>query len=323
MSLAKRGVVRSKKANVMHEVYFIIFEVLLLLIVALALYQFEANWAKGLDFSRRFTAADLGVFMTALYGMPGTVQAMYAIPQTENEWELLLKDGKIEIREQGKPLVVTNVYAQDRNIDKFSHLFGFESLFLSKTGEQVTASFDEANLKQLRCPRVIIGKIGWEYDQDILISTGFHKGQATEDVILEQTSVKKIKEQLTGVPAFSFEKTNQKIAVLLHIAHHDETNNALRAYVKSDPADPENFLKSKKLACNILNNMMTSSANYSFAQIVPVDSALIEAEKDMLQDLNEFGVAVAIEIGNPVIAGKHTGLIANGIKEGIRKYFET
>ncbi|MAE42770.1 hypothetical protein CMO93_03290 [Candidatus Woesearchaeota archaeon] len=103
------------KRGVEQEVYFVIIESVLVLVVIIAMLQWVSSIAKDEDFEKLILSRDIALTMNTLQNIPGDIYYNYSATNIElQKFNYKFKDNLISILDPGKPLKIS--YPFSRNL---------------------------------------------------------------------------------------------------------------------------------------------------------------------------------------------------------------
>jgi hypothetical protein len=162
---------RHRKANILHEIYFLMFQLLIVFLVVIALFQYVNNVASGLAFEKKFTAMDLGLLTTAVHYAPGTLKHTYTTLPFPVPMDFIFADSLVNVKERGSELNMLYWFFADSNLEpladtaniRLTEEGGSPSTFTYyKSGGGVALDRLDLNPLQLVCPIVETAVDNWQ-----------------------------------------------------------------------------------------------------------------------------------------------------------------
>jgi hypothetical protein len=178
-----------KRADILHEIYFLIFQLFMVFVVVIALFQYINNVATDLGFEKKFTAIDLGLVTTTVYSAPGTLFHDYVPLPFPVPMNFVFSDSTVNIKERGKELNMMYWYLTDRAVEPVGeelpvpaspYADGMEeelqrlrdsagganppevNFTYYKSGRQLVFAKEAANAMQMVCPVLNTTEADWE-----------------------------------------------------------------------------------------------------------------------------------------------------------------
>ncbi len=289
---------RGKKGDVMNEFYFILFQLMLVLLVLVALIQYVNLTASGLKFEKRFTSMDLALLATTVQYVPGTLKHIY----TPMAFEALIDLEHIN----------NTVYINQKDSDLPSIVFWFLSdinrdpiddrpIRLTGTRASEGGIFSDGEITP---PYITYYRTGRKIAFDHTEISPFHKNCPVFNTSADLNS-----KTITISKVFSDPKDERNVShpvnkIAQHIAARhrnlfkitkspDKSESDLIIYVGDSgesrgpgslvmfiPID-ENTLLSRKLACILINDLLTDESYILFSQIMPIYTEHLDKESPL------------------------------------------
>jgi hypothetical protein len=297
----------------MHEMYFLMFQAILVMLVVLALLQYTNNVATDLGFEKRFTSMDISLLTTAIYYAPGTLTHSYWPIDFLVPMDFIFADSAVDIMERGQELHVFYWFLSDMNIDALDDTvklnahrlprelkageqpaadeFVLGSWFSSgglalhraqnityyKTGRQVVFDKTKANPLQQVCPVVNTTDNMWETKRFFIAkvlpdAAGYSDSALHVNRLAQVISAKYPQFQLgLSLPATGSGSAVGAIpadASLVLIFGDAQAEREAGSFIVYIPVDGK-VLAERKLACLLINDVLTPKADVFYAQIMP------------------------------------------------------
>ena len=317
-----------KRGDITERIYFILFEIVLVVLVASIIFGKINDIRTNQLFQKKFLARDLALVVNVGFAAPGVLMYAYGkqSPFFKN-FEVSVRDGLVMI--SGIPYP----YAIDQRVLFSSEpVAGTKGISIVRSGNEYWAGFEkEINPLRLRCPTMSrIARVtldaghGWS---KLLEDRGEPAGD--KGIIAADSESEIMRRLAAGIyghdPQFyavtrdinqdgplSLEERQKRIEVSL-VSLHASTTPTVKAFVNAHGLRAE----SEQLACAIVN-AITDTAPRAFTQayIIPVDVSKL-APQDPKRVLIADKPGVLIEIGNlndatyPLL--KNTGKLSDAI----------
>ncbi|MBT7903496.1 DUF3380 domain-containing protein [Candidatus Woesearchaeota archaeon] len=161
----------------MHEMYFFIFQVFLIGVVTIALFQYVNSVATDMSFEKKYAALDAGLLMSVVQTAPGFTFHKFQAPHFEE----INKDAKVQMYFRDSVVVVHELeeiqefkgkFIQDRSLMNYlkNALFNFEEPIFYKAGNKVFVSDNSnQNLHQQLCSNTNTTFPEWRDEKTILL----------------------------------------------------------------------------------------------------------------------------------------------------------
>ncbi|MBN1544064.1 hypothetical protein JW898_01225 [Candidatus Woesearchaeota archaeon] len=285
------------------------FQLIMVFVVALALFQYINNVATDLGFEKRFTSIDLAMITTAVYYAPGTLRHTYTPIPFPVPMEFTFENSLVDIKERGQNLHMYYWFLSDSSLDTVGadvpverteyHAEGqnFTERMLSflryargeikkpgltffKTGRQVTFDSNTTNPLQLVCPVVNTTGGSLQSDKVFLMKvlpsqSDYSNAELPTNRIVQVLSSRYRNFQMGGSGSsgstgsgsmISAVPDDAKIVIVIGDAGEDRDPGSLVAYIPVD----SNTMKHRKLACFLINDLLTPETVVYYNQIMPV-----------------------------------------------------
>ncbi len=303
--VSKRGIFlpfRGKKGDIMNEIYFFLFQLILVAIVLLALFQFTNNVASNLAFEKRFISIDMGLLTTVINYVPGTLRTVYSPLPLDVRLEAVLKKNLVSITDLDVDLPPTLYWFLSNNYTKLTEdavslrsvpkddFLMVPQLNFFKTGKSIYFDDSKVNPLQKVCPVLDTPKMGINNGVAIVKVLPDVKDYSIGDHPVNRiaTSLENKYHDMFSQSNFEFKKvietqkpicfTNVRTLPDLIIAIGDSGENreagSLVIYFPVDSAS----LRSRKLACYLMNELLTPESEVLYAQIMPVNAISLVKE---------------------------------------------
>ncbi len=116
--MQKRGIYR--KAQIEHEFYYILAQLLLIVLVGFALFSFVGAISQGTLYNKNYISRDVALIIDTIYASPGDIHYVY--PVDISEFIINFKKDNVEVYEELKlyekmhPSRISYPILVDRNI---------------------------------------------------------------------------------------------------------------------------------------------------------------------------------------------------------------
>lgn len=251
------------KRGVEQEVYFMIFEVLMIVFVSFVLFRYVNSMGDNTYFEKNYLARDLSLLTTTLLASPGNIGYTYYFDKGDiSKFSYDLENGAFIVSKKESPMYF--IYAED----------GFRS-------SGIKASLSAP--KQLQFS--LIGN-DFEIGENLQLSFGklVCRGVDTKDeewkkkeiVITGDRDIKKKIEDKAEFHEYNIKtEYSEKTDILVRISRNEDTGGMIKAYVNSE--------KNNKLACLIINKFHDKHTIKDSAIIPSTEGILLEISSDILE----------------------------------------
>jgi hypothetical protein len=288
---------RSKKANMLHEIYMFITYIVMLLIVSLVLFQYVNNVATDLGFEKKFTSIDAGLLTTAVFFAPGTLKHVYSAPHFGVPMEIIFTKSLLNVKETGKKLNMYYFHMSELNTEPLEETI---SLPASKTGPNFTyyksgrqVVFDQkyANALQMKCPLLNTSDDAWKSNKIFIAKVMPEKD--LKDANLPANRIPKVlsarysqitvssKTAATSAPSagskISAIPSDAKLVIAMGDSGEKREQGSLVVYIPVD----DNTLQQRKLACFMINDLLTAETSVFYVQVMPVYPDTLKKESPL------------------------------------------
>ena len=333
----------------MHEIYFFIFELVLVFVVLLALLQYINNVATDLGFEKRFASIDISLMTSALFYTPGIIKQEYETPVTF--WqkdrfvpvEAQFAKSEVAIKEIGKELMTNYWYLSDLTMDEFLEQTRLEGIEIKATGEIIgvrgprTITFYKAgrniffnerntNAYQLVCPVVNTSAENWQSKKTFIAKVATRSddlGVRITNTLTSQypsfTTTASATGSTSGVKVSAIPGDSDTVIAIGDSGEKGEPG-ALVIYVPIDSA----LLKSRKLACLIINHLLNPESAVLYAQIMPINLEKIKTGSPLSvfkEKAKEDQAIVFIDINRFAAEQVEVRNFAQAVKEAVEHYY--
>lgn len=351
---------RSRKASILHEIYFFTFQIFMVIIVFLAMMQYVNDVASGIGFQKRFTSMDMGLLTTAVFFAPGTMTHAYNPVFFPVPVDVIFADNIVNIKESGKDLDKLYWFLSDTNlvpltdskqltppelgsinpdslVDMPKMMFDAAreaalryNISYFKTGGKVSLYPEKVNPLQLVCPvlnttdgdrrsgKVFVSGVlpGKEDYSNLSIPTNrLVQVLSRQDDLFTSSSVSD-----DGGSAVTAIPSGSELVMIIGDSGEEREPRSLVAYI---PAE-QNTLKARKLACLLINDILTPETAVFYAQIVPVFTGSLD-EGSPLNVFREFSsedqVMVFLDISSFDAGEVDVANTAEAIRRAVRRYY--
>jgi len=336
---------RCRRANILHEMYFIMFQVLIVFMVFLALMQYINNVASDLGFEKRFTAVDIGLLTTAMYYAPGTLVHTYLTPiPFPVPMDFVFAKGTIDIKEREKPLEVMFWFLADKNLEPLDTELKIDSSVKGdtkkypnftyyKSGRQVVFDKSQTNPLQIVCPvlntteqdpnskKIFIAKVLSKPEDYAKLDNPANR--IADFIAARRQNVKvsgksiisaEVNSKISAIPADS------DIVIMLGDSGEKRESGSLVAYIPIN----NNSLRERKLACFIINDLLTPQTSVFYSQVMPVfvESLAKTSPLNVFKELSgQSQLAVFIDISTFSNNQIDTDKAASAILRALERYY--
>lgn len=310
------GPFRGKKADIMHEIYFLMFQLIMVFVVALALFQYINNVATDLGFEKRFTSIDLGLLTTTIYYAPGTMKHTYIPIPFPVPMDFSFDNSLVDIKERGKDLHMFYWFLSDTDLDPLSEDVQIQisrgedtaergteqskvgtmtTWFASrkspppppnftyyKTGRQVSFDQNVTNPLQQVCPVVNTTVEEWSSEKIFLMKVlpspqDYSNAELPTNRIAQILAARYSNFEMSGTGTagslgsgsgslISAIPDDAKAVIVIGDAGEEREPGSLIIYIPVD----SNMMKERKLACFLINDILTADTVIFYVQIMPI-----------------------------------------------------
>ena len=347
---------RGKKGAINEQLLFLIIDITIILVVWLALFNYVRSVERDTLFDKIYLTKDIALLINTAYSSPGNLFYTYSSDELDlSLFDFYFKDGFVTIKENPDGNELYFPYAADSSFEtELPNIVSPEKIEFAKTDNKLQAKESLTyDLNQLSCPNIgIEGKLS---SQSIVVDPGHgavsgepkdpglefkdynlrdkKEAYITADIAnhiegaLDNVELTRYSDsyETTEARLTVIEEHNAGIVISIHIGNYSNNHNSVKAFIKHNPGNPETYLKSRKLACMILNEF-SSKLELDGIVIVPIDTSTL-AEEDPMQIINfEDKIAVLFEIGNiNTVQGRKMfndiSKTSNSIKQGLTNYY--
>jgi len=280
---------RGKKADIMHEFYFILFELILVVLVFAALLAYVNNIAKDLGFEKRYISMDMGILTTVVDYVPGTLKHIYNPIIFKTPVTASYADSLVQITEPQVELpAIVYWYLASRDADIFRSTISLKSdevekgvfvppnITFYKTGKKVALSDKNTNALHIICPT--INTTVDDYKSKKIFIAKVLSGSSVSDAenptnrIANIISAKypqvsaKASQAASQGSAISAIPADSEMVVVIGDSGEKREPGSFVVYIPADARLPEE----RKLACMVANEILTDDTSVFYAQIMPV-----------------------------------------------------
>jgi|GEM_PF-1980863 len=295
--------IKAKKGEIEQTIYFVIFEIILIAITALALFSYVNNLAKSTGFEKQILARDFALILDAVYAAPGNLEYAYQNNFSNFNFNMIFGDSLVQISEKDNTYMPAFPYASSFNIYMPAYEANTkEKIVLFKSDNKIEIN-SEFNSDLFLCPYVNTTKNDWK----ILLDTNFNYNLINSEKLTGTPKDKREKITLTyspdiqiinGIPIipenYQIAKEKTQEVVSFYMGKTDANENPLKIYIVVDSVA---IAESRKLACIIINQFMQEAkTKFTSAEIIPVYET--SDETDLKYILTKNRVQVFIEAGN-------------------------
>ncbi|MFH1850358.1 MAG: N-acetylmuramoyl-L-alanine amidase [archaeon] len=313
-----------KRAQLLDEVYLVIFELLLLGVCGYGLLQYVDNMVDDTHFEKTYMSRDLALLTGTILSSPGNIY--YAYGADTSPFNVRWADNGVEVYEDGDIMRISRTYLSDSSVALPEITVVKNRVGLAKEGARFLATPSlKRNINLLSCPG--IDTRADTFAMKVAIDPGHgatDPGLINPDLgIREADLMYGIASVMTAGPfrqtfmtrGRTEDKTpEERLSLIaadsgLLISLHAGTRRGVIAYIPD-----RELVQHQKLACNILNSILEE---------FPDTAVTIAVSDDPLLYRNS-GLAVQLEIGNIIKPGllENPNLVARRIIEGIKKHYE-
>lgn len=292
----------------MHEVYYLMFQLILVVLVLIALLAYVHNVATDLGFEKRFTSIDMALLTTVVHYAPGTLKQVY-IP-IEGDDEMLIRravdagfeNNTILITERQEELPpVLYWFLSDRYMDPLDEvvslkgtrrevdlmgLMSFEdfvppNITYYKTGKGVSFDRDRLNPLQLVCPVLNTSVTDWQSEKVFIAKVLPGEGDyGNADLPVNRIgrilSARYNQVEVSGTSSAPAQVSGGSVisavpddaSIVIAIGDSGEGREP-GSLVVYIPSDA-NLLEQRKFACFLVNELLTPDSAVFYSQVMPV-----------------------------------------------------
>ncbi len=338
----------------LHEIYFFIFQLILVFLVMIALFAFINNVATDLGFEKRFTSIDMALLSTALFYTPGIVKHTYfplefKVKDSIKSVEAKFFKSEVAIKDKDNDLLTEYWFLSDLSMDEFvdrTDIGGVRktvdvpilgkikmvvprAVTFYKAGRTISFSERDTNAYQLVCPVVNTTVKGWESKKVFLALVNSKRDDPASriaNVLVSQFPRFSMNSALRGSASLDLASKISGIDagsdLVIAIGSSGETKElgGLVVYIPIDDA----ILKSRKLACLIINHLLTPESAVLYAQVMPVDPKKISSDSPLavFKEKNRPDQAmVFIDMGRFSKEQVQVRNFAQALEEAVQHYY--
>ena len=317
----KRGVKNKKALGAQSDMYFIVTELILLMMIAFAINNYITGIANNTMFERNFYARDLALLTHTVYAAPGDLTYNYNGKISQYNFTVEMADGKVKVARQGSTYYSAYHYAEDLNFKQPPKISRkkVDWLTFRKTGDTIEVLEQLATKQKTRFSYPDIDTAGEQSKQNIVFDFSKLKGYGSNKLDMSDRdaarqvfhSFRYLKED----DFFGLNKTNATIPasanVVFTLTFHTGPKNGLTAYY--------NNKKSRKMASILINKL---SSNPEIRQ--KIDSSNVIEPNNM--DFQKGPVHVILDLGSVTVEKEKNlmlegSAIAESISSAIEEYF--
>jgi len=330
----KFGLFLGKKC-MLDTTWYIIIDVLLLIMVFLGFTYFVRDTVQNNAFEKIYLSKEQATLISAVYMINGNALSSYS--GSIQGYTSAIKNGWLRVSDSGGGYETVYRYAQDKSVlnPEEVELKNAELSVVKNGGSVRVGTGLKINLNAISCPEVrgstkspqiiIDPASGKEDKRKTNQDANFYEGEITFEIAqgvknyLGQENVKLTRVSSDSDATFEqrmnfVEESTGAFIIIGTGSNVDLRKNDIKAYYRAGDE------KSKALGCLILNSLTEKLSQVTGAGLIP--------SNEIALDKNKEGVAVRIELGNVQIPEKDNVLKTNavvfktGIGEGIKKYHE-
>ncbi|MFC1742287.1 hypothetical protein ACFL3V_07165 [Nanoarchaeota archaeon] len=324
----------------LHEIYFLMFQLIMIFMVAIALFQYTNNVATDLGFEKRYASIDVGLLTTAVMFTPGTLKQDYRSIDFGVPMDFIFANSLVNIKERGKELNKYYWFLSDRSLEPFEEDVQLESSASNgtdftyyKSGRSIDVSKDAVNPLQQACPLVGTSDTGWK-SKKFFIAKVLPKRQDYADANLSVNRIAQIlsarysyftsgsgaASQPAGGSLVSAIPGDAELVIVLGDSGEKREPGSLVLYIPVD----DKILKSRKLACFILNDLLTASTDVYYAQVMPVFTGALNNTSPLgifKERSDERQIMVFIDVSKFTNDQVVVDSVANAINRAVGRYY--
>lgn len=273
--MQKRGsckLFNNKKAEgIETEIYYTIFEIVLVGIVVVALFAYIDSIRKDTMFEKTYLAKDLALMMDTIYAAPGNLRLSYS------HQKLNISEFNFNFINQKAAVVESNIegalelkypFAADSYfLDEIDQIKVQKEIPIQKTGESIKIkNVLPQKLNLLSCPAKELQKL------------------SSDKIYVSQESINEIKIPLKATLQLGDSITDETEAIIGFHATTEQTD-VIEAYVN---ANSPFAVESKQIACKIINNILIDPelSVFSSGQIKSIDTEDLKEDSPLKTILN-------------------------------------
>jgi len=336
---------RGKRGNILNEMFFSIFQLVILAFILIGLKVWVDNVVSDETFERNFMARDVALLIDTVYTAPGNVEVDY--PQNTRHLNFTFEPNLVRITHPDETASVPPAvypFAEDLAVP-----FAYSSvaperltndelgpsvkLMASKINNRVAVSDKPVSLtsraSKLVCLQASTRDPNW-HSKEVYYDPGHGEGSGiNREAQFARLVGLELQNEIPGIRSTKGSFITQadtplerrldaiKHAALVVSVHQNdggENTNVILAYI------PPLSLESQKLGCLILNSILDELPDeFSRADLIPADDI---PPDDPMQIIDTGIPSVLLEIGN---ANRDTlpdaAAVAAGIGRGVSAYF--
>jgi len=280
----------NKKAQI-NQVYHILFQILIAIIVYWTLQHYIDSVAKDTLFEKSYLSKDLALLTDAIYSGPGEIRYLYTNERAElNKFEFDFNKQKVSVREIGvkEEIPLAFPYGEDLNLQFSGQIISkVNQIAFSKTKNklEIYPNF-KAKVKKLVCP-----DINTKSDlKQLSILIYSEKTELKENI--GKALAEKLKPNFKEVVYLDIEEAKKRskdfnLIFGIDFNWDDKDRNIITASVFAlDSKEAKE--KSQKLACKIVNRLIEEDYLITFVKI-DISEIMPIREKDKINVMFYLG----------------------------------
>ena len=291
------SLLESKKAQ--HELYFIIFQVILITTVAFTLFSFVSNVSEDTFIEKQFLSRDLALLLNTINTAPGNIHYIYSLEDATPSFDFILVNQKVTIQELIKETQTSTEFPYAENL-----LFQLSSSKIEKGVQKIEFENSDYELKIDKKTTKKLNKLKYPYidtkaniqDKKIAFLSGILKNPSNEEEYEEGNSFLS-----PIIPSIQSKErivsTDESIKLMSPNIYIDQevdliiaiNNNEPKEFKIYIPSNPDVIKQSRKLASLIANKLIENEKFTKVPIIIPIDSSInapsinIETNNDILK----------------------------------------
>ena len=348
-----RNPFRHRNANMMHEIYFFVFQIFIVFVlVFLTLMQYVNNVATDLGFEKRFTSIDLGLLTTAVFYAPGVlthtyVPLLFVVDNEIVQIDIIFRDDYlVNIKEPGKELDKLYWFLGDKNLDpmddskslmppvieeeELESMISMPQRIIAavlaqapdypftyyKTGRKVSIDKSKVNPLQIVCPAINTTDPGWKSRKITVVNA-----LPQQDYSKPELPSNRLAQTLLNRYSMSISRTAPADSEFMIAIGNSSQNREQRSLVAYVPVN-DKLMQSRKLACFLINNLLTPETSVFYVQIMPIYPESID-EESTLGVLKKTGNQVAVFLDISTFSADQINIdkAADAIYLALQRYF--
>lgn len=270
--MKKRGsykLFNSRKSSIETELYYTIFEIILVAMVVTALFAYLDSIRKDTLFEKTYLVKDLALMMNTIYAAPGNVRLSYAhekLNLSEFNFNFINQkaaaaestiEGALELK---YPFIADSFFSEE-----IEQIMAQKEIAIQKTGSSIKIkNILPQQLNLLSCPVKEMPEL------------------EGKNIFIHEDSTEIMKNALkTALQTSETKSPETKLIIAFYATEEPGEEDIIKAYVN---INGPYIAESEQLACRILNNILINSELDDFfnsGRIMPIEPAVLEDDNNL------------------------------------------